>query len=307
MIEMIVSLVVLGILAVVTIPMLQMPVTAYLDTQRRVELQAQMDLVRNKLAEDLRMAVPNSIRVTSVGTTWYLEYLEMRAVGRYRVAGTETGGPYCPNATPAIPACNTKNDEFSASPCQEQCFTTLGPVTPTVPNVNPAAGDYVVVNPLDATVAVLGNPYLNGAATELKGRITAFSHNAAQNVDVFTMTAHPFPMGSSSGRFYVAAQPVSYVCSITPAAATGTGSLTRYWGYAIAPAQPTAGLAAAPGSALLSNRVAPIGNNCRITYTPTGGSGYGGIVTLRLALSYTTGNTISERIEGVLEFPVRQP
>ena len=70
--EMIISLVVLGLLSVVMLPLLSMPATAYLDAQRRLDLQAQLDLVRSKIGDGLRYALPGSLRSQDLVATCYL-------------------------------------------------------------------------------------------------------------------------------------------------------------------------------------------------------------------------------------------
>jgi MSHA biogenesis protein MshO len=72
---------------------------------------------------------------------------------------------------------------------------------------------------------------------------------------------------------------VSYACNPT------AGTLTRYWGYAIALMQPTP--PAPASSALLANRVSA----CNFTYQP-GVTERGGLVGMTLSLSQA-GETVS--------------
>lgn len=75
LIEMVISIVVMGILFVVMMPLLRMPAQSYMEAQRRIELQQQLGLIKSKLHEDLRLAMPGSIRFVQVGnrtssSTW---------------------------------------------------------------------------------------------------------------------------------------------------------------------------------------------------------------------------------------------
>jgi len=85
---------------------------------------------------------------------------------------------------------------------------------------------------------------------------------------------------AAGNRFQVVEGPVSYVCD--PIA----GTLTRYWGYAIAPNQPTPPPAPA-SSALLANRVSA----CNFSYQP-GVTELGGLVSMTLSLSQA-GETVN--------------
>lgn len=239
LIEMIVGMVVLGLLAMVMVPLVQMPATAYMEARNRTELQSQADLVRGKLEDDLRTAIPGSLRSVAAGGVVYFEFLQAKAWGRYRRVN---GGPStCPAAA---------DQAGLATMTPETCFTTIGDLSPAgvglVPNV-----DRIVIDTMEAA-----GPYTTVAGQDRKATISAYTTaqaspvirqiNIAQRTfpaSTLAATSKPWPIN----RFYVIQQAVSYVCN--PA----TGTLTRRWGYAIQTTQPTAfGNAAA---AILSDRV----------------------------------------------------
>ncbi|HET8694736.1 MAG TPA: type II secretion system protein [Aquabacterium sp.] len=282
--EMIISLVVLGLLSAVMLPLLSLPATAYFDAQRRVELQSQMALVRAKLTDDLQYAMPGSVRSTCVGTRCYLEYLEVKAVGRYRVNGGDAA--FCP----ATPACSVKTGNAMAPACAtETCFTTTGQLTPAItPTIN---SDYVAVLG-DGGPAV--NPYLPSPAspmTRIRARTWLTDHWGLR----FDATRFPTPgtYAGASNRVYIVSQPVSYECN--PA----TGRLTRYWGYGVTVAQPTAF-----GGGVANARLADTLNYCRISVSTVG---LRSTVSLRLRLTRTSGGQPSESIEGLIQLSVREP
>jgi MSHA biogenesis protein MshO len=103
--------------------------------------------------------------------------------------------------------------------------------------------------------------------TGLAGNVT--------NITIEPKPTPPFPLISPGNRFQVVDGPVSYVCD--PGNGTGNGTLTRYWGYAIAENQPTP--PAPASSALLATRVSA----CSFTYQP-GVTERGGLVGITLNL-----------------------
>jgi MSHA biogenesis protein MshO len=220
---MVIAITLLGVLAMAAVPMLRLPMNAYMDTQRRADAMQSLDMVHTKLEADLAQALPGSVRVRQVGARWLLEYLEVRAVGRHR-AGTSGAAQACPATCSAV----GNNDALEAG-CSEGCFTALGALdgAPPVPGT-----DWVVVNP---TGAAGGNPWLGGAAVVpggIKSRLLATA--AAADGLRLSITPHSFASLAASRRFWVVSQPVTWECN--PA----TGRIVRYWGYALAAAQPAA-------------------------------------------------------------------
>lgn len=279
LVELVVAITLLGILAMVTVPLLQLPMSAYVEATRRATTASDIDATATKLRTDLATALPNSIRIDATGR--WLEYLEVRAVGRFR-----NGSDGTPASCPA--ACGNDVMQFA---CNESCFTTLGPLQGTAPVVG---SDYVVINPMTPTGAV-GNPYFGGAALPpggIKSRLQSMTPIASGSR--ITMTAHSFALAPANRRFYVVSMPVTYECNLA------TRRLTRRWGYAVAAAQPTAF-----GGGTLSAPLALQVQGCRFSYTATGASG--GVVTAQLDHSpQTAGAGVSETASSVLEFSVRE-
>jgi MSHA biogenesis protein MshO len=235
LVEMIIAIVLIGTLAMVAVPLLRLPLTAWMDVSRRAQLVADVDLVHSKLAEDLRLALPGSVRRTVVGSRVLLEFMEVRAQGHYRAAAS-AGAQVCPATCLGA----GQNDRLQAG-CTETCFTSLSPLV----GAAPVAGDWVVVDPTG------GNPYLGGnvaVAAGIKTRLTSVSAAPAPNVLRVDIAAKNFPSLPASQRFYVVATPVTYDCN--PA----TGRLTRYWGYPVSAAQPV-GFGGTTPRALLATTV----------------------------------------------------
>jgi MSHA biogenesis protein MshO len=217
LIEMIVVIAVVGILAGIVAVFIRNPIEGYLAASRRAELTDTADGALLRIARDLRAALPNSVRVTQVGTAYYLEYLPIEDGGRYR----------------AEPTGAAAGDSLDFTSGADNSFDVLGP---TVTATN---SQYLVVYNLG----------LDAASDAWQGgnRRAVTSSGAVANL-VFTATGSALPLESPSHRFYLISTPVSYVCD--PAA----GTVRRYSGYGAPTAtQPTS--FSGGTNALLANRV----------------------------------------------------
>ncbi|WP_374590838.1 type II secretion system protein [Aquabacterium sp.] len=306
LVEMIISLALMGIVAMVMIPLLQMPMNGYIDAQRRSELQAQMDLIRVKLTNDLANALPGSVRVTQVGANSYLEFIEVKGVARYRTSNT--GGPgYC------TPACGA-TDKLSTS-CAENCFTTLGPFNPYGTGtgaVVPQRGDYVAVLPSAGSISPPAYVTTNNSPTVL---LTAVSPPQANGSVGLRFNGHTFQADDPNKRVYLLKWAVSYVC--TAGTAANTGTLTKRWRYGMALNQTTV-FGAAVNNATLSTRIAPGAapgaNPCRFYVSPTPGPALVApqnlrqTVSLQINLATMSGaGVVTEQTQADMQFAVREP
>ena len=214
LVEMVVAITLIGILATVTVPLLGLPISAHLDTARRATLASELDATVARLRADLATALPNSVRLRQVGARYFLEYLEVRASGRYRSAPASPAvAQFCP-ATCSVP---NANDTMEFAICNESCFTSIGPLDGGTPV---PGNDWVVI------AATAAAPYAAATRTRLQGVLAVAGGSRV------TMTPHNFALAAANKRFYIVATPVTYECN--PA----TRRLTRHSGYAIAVAQP---------------------------------------------------------------------
>lgn len=283
--EMVVSLVVLGLMSVVMLPLLTMPANSYMDAQRRVELHQQMALIRSKLSDDVKLAMPGSLRQTCVGANCFLEYLEVRATARYRKASG--GAAFCAAACGGnvlTPACANEN-----------CATTLGPAHLAVAGVSPVVNvDYVAVP--GSGNGNLPLPYTLAPAGTLT-RLTNWTPRANDvGLRFQNKTFAPAPAGWTSDRLYLISQPVTYACNTT------TGRLTKFWGYAIAPTgvQPTA-FGANVNNAILSDLV----TRCLPPSVVT--QGLRQTVSWRITLARNVAGQPVESVESLIQLGVREP
>lgn len=255
LVEMVIVIAVTAVIAAAVAVFIRLPVQGYVDTARRAELTDIADTALRRIGRDIRLALPNSVRVTDSNAT--IEFLPTKTGGRYRV-GVDNAG-------------NGDKLDFAVA---DSAFDQIGlPTLPADQTITPNADSVVIYN--------LGNG-ISGADAYQSG---ANNRSLITNVQTggavlpqeqrLTISAKQFPLESPSNRFQVISAPVSYVCA--------GGTLRRYWGYAIQAGQPTA--ASLPGlagvqSALLADRVA----SCVFTYDQ-GVTERSGLVTLLLALT----------------------
>lgn len=217
LIEMIVVIVITGIIAGAVAVFLQRPVQGYVDAARRAELTDIADTALRRMARDLRLALPNSIRVTDGGKT--VELLLTRTGGRYRAAPKSDG----------------TGDVLDFS-LADTSFDIVGPAL----TLNKDADKIVVYN--------LG-PNVPDADAYHGTNISTY-RGATGATTTVVMDSFKFPLESPGNRFQVVEGPVSYVCDTT------AGILWRYSGYAIQVAQPNAAtLAGFGGGTRLATRL----------------------------------------------------
>jgi MSHA biogenesis protein MshO len=234
LIEMIVVMVITGILSGMIVLLIKGPVEGYVASARRSALTDIADTALSRLTRDLRMALPNSVRIagTCDGTqNCYLEYLEMVAGGRYIDTGTSS------------------------------CFSTASMVSGSAVSCLNIVGDFGAVSNVLANLAA-ASAVVSPASSIYSGvgivTITASSVPDVSNPFAQLQFASSVFSPSPGNRFQIVKTPVTYVCS--PIAGGAGGTLTRYWGYPIQTIQPTTAVVALSGSnhAFLATRV----SNC---------------------------------------------
>lgn len=248
LVEMVMTMALLAIVGGMVVVFIRAPVEGYRDSAGRAELVDIGDSVLRRMARDIRLALPNSVRVSGDGRA--IELLLTRTGGRYLSA--DDGAP---STVPVLDFLRTTATSF----------TFVGDVP---------AGKHAIV-PGDRIVVFNLGPGFD-PADAYTGNNAGVVTGVDTGTQVITMASNPFalqspPMPSPSSRFHVVSGPVMYSC--TPGAG-GTGTLTRSSGYAI-----NAALAVPAGGALAANRVV----DCSFAYV-TLGNARSALVVLRLTL-----------------------
>jgi MSHA biogenesis protein MshO len=252
LIEAIIAIVITGIVAGIVAVFIQGPVQGYVDSVRRAELTDAADVALRRMTRDIRLALPNSLRVTASGGVNYIEFIMTSAGGRYRSVGDgSTAGNFL---------------SFSAATASFDVLGTL-PANPPV-----APGDYIVIYNL-GTGFEPANAYSGGNRAQVDaawGGANPVTLTAATQT-VFSTQSPPLP--SPDSRFQVvpgAVRAVSYACPTT------AGNLTRHWNYGFNVAQtpPVGG-----SSALLASEA-----SCVIEYTANA-TGRNGMLYVQVTLA----------------------
>lgn len=222
LVELIVVVIIIGLLAVGGGLLVLQPIEAYDAQVRRQQLVDQGELALRQIARDVRRALPNSIRVTAVGTGWAVEMVNTIDGARYR---DEVGGDF------------TSVDDTLEFAAADDNFNLLGSFNNLGMGLLTGSERLVIYNTSVATIygdaAANNNPgIVTTAGTAITLSPTAPpSDDPEQRISL----APPFEFAQQSPgqRVFVVDGPTSYICN--PA----TGRITRYTGYPFSVAQPT--------------------------------------------------------------------
>lgn len=252
LIEAIIAIVITGILGSVVAVFINRPIQGYFDSVRRAELTDQADVALRRISRDIRLALPNSLRVITAGGVNYIEFIMTSAGGRYRSEDDgSTGGNFLSYTTAA-----------------DTTFDVLGPMPASPPVV---AGDFIVIYNL-GTGNAPADAYTGGNRALVQGVVG----------NVITLAANPFaaqtpPLPSPDARFQVVragTRAVTYACA---AAGNPPDNLTRQWNY---------GFNAAQGTPPAGGTTAILAGNstCTVEYAANA-SGRNGLLLINLTLT----------------------
>lgn len=219
LVEMIVVIVIIGIVAAAVAVFMRLPVQGYVDTVARAELADEADTAVRRMSRDLRLALPNSIRISADG-----RFMELLL--------TRTGARYLDEADGVADASDKKILDFSDS--SKTSFTVIGAM-PTAPldasqviQIGTANhGDYVVIYNLGEGQDP-ANAYCNGDSCGNRAKILSVNGNLVTLANNVFATQTP-SLRSPGHRFQVVSTPVTYACT--------NGSLQRYADYTITATQ----------------------------------------------------------------------
>jgi MSHA biogenesis protein MshO len=239
------------------------PLRQAVDLTTRAELTDIADNTLQRIGREVRLSLPNSVRLSSSGSSKFVEFLAVRTAGRYRAdTGSVSSGADCPPDGTSAP--NADQLSFDVA---DTCFKSIGTVADAVDIIT--AADFLVLNNYGAGFAGQ-NAYEAGATN----RVLIAGRNVEANrlrinfaSTTFQRTLHDSP----GRRFYVISGPVSYECDL------GTGKLWRNSGYAISPT--------APATTGLGNLIANNVTDCTMDYAANGVAAQVGLLTVRLTLS----------------------
>ncbi len=206
LVEMVVTIVIIGILAAIGGMFISRPIEGYVDLERRTALVDQAESALRRMQRDVRSALPNSVRISADGKR--LELLHVVDGGRYRQYLTAAGMGDILDFTLA----DTSFDVLGG-------LQHFSEVTSGV--------DKIVIYNLAAD-GIAANAYFGDNTTTLLAGSTASK----------LLFNHQFPFASPYQRFFIVDEAVTYMISV--------GKLTRHSGYVYNntqynPANPDAG------------------------------------------------------------------
>ena len=262
LIELIIVVVLTGILSVLLFSILEGPAKAYNDIRSRAELIDLATTVLQRMSREIRLAVPNSVRLD--GTT-AIEFIRTVDGGRYRRYGDGTNTDYC-NTDPSDNDLLKINKDIN-------CFEVIGeldnlPATLLTGNTINACRNQSALCLIIYNTGQLGaNAYaLDNIApiSEISSQRIVYSHDSS---------SFKFPNESPQQRFQIADTPVSFICS--------SNEIRRYDNYQLDAAQsnpPSGG-----NDNLLINNV----DACEFIYD-AGSSSRAGLVSISLTIKDPT-------------------
>ena len=205
LIETVMVIAITGVLAAVVAKFIVQPVQAYLATSARAGLVDSADLALRRIGRDLRIALPNSVRVNASGLA--LELIPTTGGARY---ATEGSGALQPGVI-------------------DTTFDLVGP-----PLTLTSASQLVFYN-LGSGITGSDAYAPNGTATEqatANRRSTTNAAGAASTITLDALAALPAAALAPPYRVLAITSPVSYRCDL------GAGTLTRHQSYGFQAAQP---------------------------------------------------------------------
>ncbi len=209
LVELVVTIVIIGILASMGGMFISRPIEGYVDLKRRAELVDQAEMALRRMQRDIRAALPNSIRVFDGGKS--IEMLHVVDGGRYRRAVNEDDGS-------GDPLNFTKSDES---------FEVLGGLQHTA--INSSGGWIVIYNLTSDEDIDIANAYSN--AKEMIRVQYSDYYKDASDAMVLSFDAKQFPYPSPYQRFFIVDEPISYIIEYDTN--IGDHVLNRYSGYSI--------------------------------------------------------------------------
>lgn len=237
LVELVIVIALAGTVAVLVSTVMSGPLNSFIDQSRRAVLVDQAAGALSRMTRDVRLAIPNSVRVSADGQA--MELLLIHSAARYRP--NRIGGDGLRFSSAAVGSCGSSNVDGSCNTVQ-----VLDPA------FNPAGARWLVMYNVGAQSA--GNPVpggnvwapLNPGVITLTGTTFSLLSGAPTNESLIALGSMPggsfdFAFASPQRRLYLAETVVGYRCQ--------NSQLVRYSYNQLLnaiPAAPPSGSAAQP-------------------------------------------------------------
>jgi len=288
LVEVVVAIVLTGIVVGFAVMFMTAPMHTYFSQARRAELTDSADAITRQVNDDLRRALPNSVRIRNAGTRAIVEMLRVEEIAFYR--GTGQGA-------------NVDQELNLSAP--DQKFHALG-------QFFPGSARPVTYNTLHICVGNTGVPgtvVTSRDAYQMRNVMTGnanitLANSGIAGEDLVTL-AVPFqfaapPPTSTANRMFLVSGPVSYICN----SAANVRTLRRYEGYPVTAAIPASEAAAQLNVGAAVNTVVANGlTSCRFSCQVTGAGVCSGDVVFEMTVARTT-NTVTDSLPVLIQAPV---
>ena len=273
LIELVITMTIASVIAVVTAQLISQPVTAYANLSLRAQLVDAAESSLERMTREIRSALPNSIRIGCSGKC--IEFLRTVDGGRYRLSAP--GNPL----------------SFDQASHDGDGFEVLGNLyNPATINTSNNADDCRTGSA--HCLVIYNTGQINHDAYQLDNIATIENVSGSPSVIEFSFPGGQlaFPTSSPAQRFSIVDTPISYLCDDTV-----NNTITRYEGYPITAnhsgVDTNAELSAfaGTGKALVSNKI----STCSFSYN-AGSATRSGLITINLTLSETMPSGHTESI-----------
>ena len=229
--EMVLTIVILGVIGTSFGIFIVPGVQAHQAMQNRAALIDSAEIALRRMARDIRIALPNSVRISNTAQGFAIEMIPTLDGGRYCASGLAN----CSGAAQELDL-SAADTDFDILGCFNNYISTALPssvrlvIGDASGQVYAAAGSPAVMTPSGTTVSlstVNGGGVGAGTCGQSSGANFSFRHH------ITLSPGHRFLNSSGRERVFIVDKPVTYVCDKT------AGTLTLYSNYAITSTAPT--------------------------------------------------------------------
>jgi MSHA biogenesis protein MshO len=258
LIELVVVITLTGIIALLVSQNITRPVAGFVDLGRRTELVDSAELVLRRMSREIRLALPNSVRITN-GITQNMQSCTATTAGggqcAVEILRTLDGGRYRRLPDGSAGPCGSPGADMISFTSSNDCFEILGSPGSVLPDAVAGSNQDACLSGITDCLVIFntGQPGANAYNADNIAALQAAAANAITFDISGTAGVTRFPYQSPRQRFHIVDMPVSFVCI------PGSAIISRRADYTITPLQSIN--PGSPGNTLAGNISA-----CTFTY-----------------------------------------
>lgn len=283
LVELITVMVITGIIAMVVVNIISTPMESFSDMKRRAELVDIAELTLHRMSREIHHALPNSIKINTVGSVKTIAFLHTVSGGRYATTGTNAFDSTKPtnsftmiqalantsslsmNNTGTCGVTDTNNDGVDDVSGPAECLAVY--------NLGQGGADaYNGDNITRLNKICFNSPCTAGASCNNSCDPDCGNSFSPEDCKIVSYATINYPYDSPSNRFFIIDRAIAFICN------ESTRELRMYRGYDYqSDSAPTSGY-----GVLLANKI----DSCDFSYNP-GTATRPGLVTLQIAINDT--------------------